>query len=256
MNKAFDISGKVIVLTGATGGIGSAIVKEMAQSGTRLVLVSRNEEKMHKLADEAGGDSLCLSCDITDLDAAQKVADTIGEKYGRVDALLNCAGCNTRKPFLEMLPEDYDRVMGLNVRACYFFSQMIGKIMARQNYGKIVNFASLNTYISLSTVSVYAASKGAVGQLTKAMAVDLAKYNIQVNAIAPGFIKTQFYELLWGNPEKNAWIEERTLCKRFGVPEDLTGTVHFLCSEASDFITGQIIPVDGGFLAGQDTLFG
>ncbi len=256
MNEAFDISGKAIVLTGATGGIGSAIVKEMAQNGACLVLVSRNEEKMNKLAEEAGGDILCLPCDITDLETAQKTVNTIEEKYEKVDALLNCAGCNTRKPFLEMLPEDYDRVMGLNARACFFFSQMIGKIMARQNYGKIINFASLNTYISLSTVSVYAASKGAVGQLTKAMAVDLAKYNIQVNAIAPGFIKTQFNELLWGNPAKNAWIEERTLCKRFGVPEDLTGTVHFLCSSASDFITGQIIPVDGGFLAGQDTLFG
>ena len=127
--------------------------------------------------------------------------------------------------------------------------------MANNRKGKIINIASLNSFIALNTVSVYADSKGAVSQMTKAMAVDLAKYNIQVNPIAPGFIKTSFNKLLWGNKEKSSWIIERTLANRFGEPDDLVGALHFLSSEASDFITGQIIIIGGGFLAGSDTLF-
>lgn len=256
MNEAFDVKGKVIVVTGAAGGIGSAMVLELSESGAKLAITGRRADKLQELAAQCKNECLVVPGDLSSLDEINRIVSEIKNHYGTIDVLLNCAGANVRKPFLEVLPEDYDKVMDVNVKATYFFAQAAAKVMAENKHGKIINFASMNTYISLSTVSIYAASKGAVGQLTKAMAVDLARYGIQVNAIAPGFIQTPFNELLWGNPEKNAWVAERTLQKRFGVPEDLTGTIHFLCSSASDFITGQTIPVDGGFLAGQDTLFG
>lgn len=257
MNEQFDIKNKNIVITGACGGIGKCIVKSMAQNGANLVLIGRNMEKLQTLKSElADTKTTLVSADLSKIEDVNRCVSEIEEKVGTVDVLINSAGTNIRKHFLEVEPEDYDTVMDLNAKGLYFLSQGIAKLMAKENKGKIINIASLNTFIALSTVSIYAASKGAVGQMTKAMAVDLARYNIQVNAVAPGFIQTPFNELLWGNPEKNAWISERTLAKRFGVPEDLTGTVQFLASKASDFMTGQVLLVDGGFLTGADTLFG
>jgi len=257
MNGQFDIQGKHIVITGACGGIGKCVVKSLAENDAELVLIGRNMAKLEALQQElAGVKTHLISADLSKIEDVNRCVAEIEEKVGTVDVLINSAGTNIRKHFLEVKPEDYDTVMDLNAKGLYFISQGIAKLMAKANKGKIINIASLNTFIALSTVSIYAASKGAVGQMTKAMAVDLARYNIQVNAVAPGFIQTPFNELLWGNPEKNAWISERTLAKRFGVPEDLTGTVQFLASQASDFMTGQVLLVDGGFLTGADTLFG
>lgn len=257
MKNQFDLTNKTVVITGATGGIGKGITLSMAEAGAKLVLLARNESKLAELKRELSDvEVLTIPADISKLEEIERACKIIAEQCGVVDVLINSAGTNIRKPFLEVAPADYDTIMDLNAKGLYFFTQGIARMMAKQNYGKIINVASLNTFIALSTVSVYAASKGAVGQMTKAMAVDLARYNIQVNAIAPGFIQTPFNELLWGNPDKNAWISERTLARRFGVPEDLTGTVQFLSSAASDFMTGQVLLVDGGFLTGADTLFG
>jgi len=257
MNGQFDIQGKNIVITGACGGIGKCVVKSLAANGANLVLIGRNMAKLEALREELPGvQTTLISADLSRIEEVSRCVAEIEAAVGTVDVLINSAGTNIRKHFLDVQPEDYDTVMDLNAKGLYFISQGVARLMAKENKGKIINIASLNTFIALSTVSIYAASKGAVGQMTKAMAVDLARYNIQVNAVAPGFIQTPFNELLWGNPEKNAWISERTLAKRFGVPEDLTGTVQFLASQASDFMTGQVLLVDGGFLTGADTLFG
>ncbi|MBS5530222.1 SDR family oxidoreductase [bacterium] len=219
--------------------------------------MGRNKEKLDLLcADFPEKKIIPVALDIGNVKMVREHIRVLKDQLPHIDVLINSAGTNSRNHFLEFEEEDYDKVMEVNVKGLYFLSQEIGKIMATQKFGKIINIASLNTFISLSKVSVYAASKGAVGQLTKAMAVDMARFNVQVNAVAPGFIKTPFNELLWGDESKSRWIKERTLCKRFGVPDDLVGTIQFLSSKASDFITGQTIIVDGGFLTGTDTLFG
>lgn len=257
MSDLFSMNGKNVLITGAYGGIGKAIVESFAEANARLALIGTKIEKLESLCKEiTGARTLPLAVNICDITAVKKAVMDVKNELGSIDVLINAAGINIRKHFLKIEETDYDTVMNVNVKGLYFLSQEVCKVMADQRYGKVINFASLNTFISLSTVSIYAASKGAVGQITKAMAVDMARYNVQVNAIAPGFIKTPFNELLWGNKDKKQWIEERTLTKRFGLPEDLVGTMRFLSSKASDFITGQIIVVDGGFLTGSDTLFG
>lgn len=259
MANKFSLEGKTIFISGSTGGIGKAIAQGLAEVGAQLVLAGRREELLHSIAEEIskGGDKvLPVVLDITVMNSIKNAVKTVMKEFNKIDVLINCAGTNVRKHFLEVEEKDYDSVMDVNAKGLYFLSQEVCKLMAQRKRGKVINIASLNSFIALSTVSVYAASKGAVAQITKAMAVDLARYNIQVNAIAPGFIKTPFNKLLWGNKEKYDWVAERTLCRRFGLPEDLIGATQFLSSKASDFITGQVIIVDGGFMAGTDTLFG
>lgn len=259
MGNSFSLQGKTVFTTGANGGIGKAIARGMAEAGADLVITDLDERILQETAEEiqkAGTNVFPVVFNINDMEAMKSAVDKAISHYGRIDILINSAGINIRKHFLEVPEEDYDKIMNVNVKGLFFLSQEVGKHMAKCKKGKIINIASLNTFISLSTVSVYATSKGAVGQLTKAMAVDMARYGIQVNAVAPGFIKTPFNKLLWGNEEKHKWVADRTLLKRFGVPEDLIGTMLYLSSEASDFVTGQIIVVDGGYLTGSDTLFG
>ncbi len=257
MNDLFEVTGKRVIVTGGCGGIGGSIVRAFAQAGAQVALMGRSQEKLNAFAAELPDCKLFpVAAELTDLAATAGAVDAVAQRFGGIDILVNSAGTNVRKHFLEVAPEEYDRVMDVNVKGLYFISQAAGRVMAEQKSGKIIHIASLNTFIALSRVSVYAASKGAVGQLTRAMAVDMARYNVQVNAVAPGFIKTPFNKLLWNDPEKSDWIAQRTLMKRFGMPEDLNGTLLYLGSKASDFVTGQIFTVDGGFLAGADTLFG
>jgi len=259
MTNPFSLEGKTVFTTGANGGIGKAIARGMAEAGADLLITDLDENSLQTTAEDlckAGTRIVPVTFDINDMDAMKNAVNKAVAEFGKIDVLINSAGINIRKHFLEVAEEVYDKIMNVNVKGLYFLSQEICKHMAKRKKGKVINIASLNTFISLSTVSVYATSKGAVGQLTKAMAVDMARYGIQVNAVAPGFIKTPFNELLWGNEEKHKWVADRTLFKRFGIPEDLIGTIQYLSSEASDFVTGQIIVVDGGYLTGSDTLFG
>jgi NAD(P)-dependent dehydrogenase (short-subunit alcohol dehydrogenase family) len=259
MGNPFTLQGKTVFTTGANGGIGKAIARGMAEAGADLLIADMDETKLGKTAEElreAGTRIVPIAFDINDLPSMKKAVDTAIAEFGNIDVLINSAGVNVRKHFLEVDENSFDKIMNVNVKGLYFLSQEICRHMAERKRGKVINIASLNTFISLSTVAVYATSKGAVGQLTKAMAVAMARYGVQVNAIAPGFIKTPFNELLWGNEEKHKWVADRTLFKRFGLPEDLVGTIQYLASAASDFVTGQIIVVDGGYLTGSDTLFG
>ena len=184
MNDQFNIQGKNIVITGACGGIGKCVVKSLAANGANLVLIGRNMAKLEALREELPDvKTTLISADLSKIEDVNRCVAEIEGAVGTVDVLINSAGTNIRKHFLDVKPEDYDTVMDLNAKGLYFISQGIARLMAKENKGKIINIASLNTFIALSTVSIYAASKGAVGQMTKAMAVDLARYNIQVNAM-------------------------------------------------------------------------
>lgn len=201
----FSLEGKTIFISGSTGGIGKGIAHGLAEVGAQLVLASRREEVLHSIKEKVSkSDSRVLPVilDITVMNSIKNAVEQAVKEFNKIDVLINCAGTNVRKHFLEVEEKDYDSVMDVNAKGLYFLSQEICKLMAQRKRGKVINIASLNSFIALSTVSVYAASKGAVAQITKAMAVDLARYNIQVNAIAPGFIKTPFNKLLWGNKEK------------------------------------------------------
>lgn len=257
MNDIFSLEGKTVFISGATGGIGSVIARYFSTLGADLVISGRKNDILKKLTSEIQTNNkiLPLSFDILDIGSIYCAIEETMKEFDKIDILINSVGTNIRKHFFDIEEEDFNFVMDVNVKGVYFLSQQISKIMANNTNGKIVNIASLNSFIALNTVSPYATSKGALLQLTKAMAVDLARYNIQVNAIVPGFIKTPFNKILWGDDKKRNWIIERTLARRFGEPSDLLGAVHFLCSGASDFITGQTIVADGGFLAGADTLF-
>ena len=172
-------------------------------------------------------------------------------QFGRLDVLFNVAGVNFRHAAETFPEEKLDEILAINVRGNFLMARDCGKAMIRQGSGKIINIASLHTHQSLDGVSAYGTSKGAIGSMTRALAVEWAKYNIQVNAIAPGFIVTDLNAKLWENPAMLNWVKERTPAGRLGERDDLIGAAIFLASAASDFITGQVLYVDGGFTAGQ-----
>jgi NAD(P)-dependent dehydrogenase (short-subunit alcohol dehydrogenase family) len=174
------------------------------------------------------------------------------DRYGQIDVLFNNAGTNVRQPIADVTEEVYDQIMAVNLKGLYFLSQRVGRHMMERRQGKIINVGSLTTGHALAKVSVYTATKGAVGQLTKAQAVEFGPYNIQVNAICPGFVLTALTEKMWADETMRAWGESRVPLGRLATPEDMVGTVAFLASAASDYVTGQCIYVDGGFMAGDD----
>jgi len=259
MVDRFSLQDKTVFISGGTGGIAQAIAQGLAEAGANIVVASRRESVLNSIVErlnKLGNKALPVVLDITVMDSIREAVKAAVKRFNNIDVLINCAATNIRKPFLEVEETDYDVVMNVNAKGLYFMSQEVCKSMAKKKKGKVINIASFVSFIALSKVSAYVASKGAVAQMTKAMAVDLARYNIQVNAIAPGFIKTPFNELIWGNKEKYDWVVDHTLARRFGLPEDLIGVAQFLSSEASNFMTGQIVSVDGGLMAGTDTLFG
>jgi len=259
MSDKFSLEGKTVFITGGAGGIAQGIARGIAEVGANIVIASRRESLLQEIAEEInkkGMKALPVVLDITKINSIKNATRIALKEFNKIDVLINCAGTNIREPFLETKEESYDHIMNVNAKGFYFMSQEVCKLMADRKKGKIINIASFVSYIALSRVSAYVASKGAVAQMTKAMAIDLARYNIQVNAIAPGFIKTPYNKLIWANKKKYSWVIEHTPARRFGLPEDLVGTVHFLSSAASDFVTGTIISVDGGLLSGSDTLFG
>ena len=259
MVDRFSLQDKTVFISGGTGGIAQAIAQGLAEAGANIVVASRRESVLNSIVErlnKLGNKALPVVLDITVMDSIREAVKAAVKRFNNIDVLINCAATNIRKPFLEVEETDYDVVMNVNAKGLYFMSQEVCKSMAKKKKGKVINIASFVSFIALSKVSAYVASKGAVAQMTKAMAVDLARYNIQVNAIAPGFIKTPFNELIWGNKEKYDWVVDHTLARRFGLPEDLIGVAQFLSSEASNFMTGQIVSVDGGLMVGTDTLFG
>jgi NAD(P)-dependent dehydrogenase (short-subunit alcohol dehydrogenase family) len=252
MNK-FRLDGKVAVVTGASRGIGRALAVGLAQSGAHVVAVARGkpglDETVQQIQTE-GGTAQVLELDVQDIAAGQAAIDQIAAEHGRLDILVNCAGTNTRDSATDIKPEDFDRIWSVNVRAVLFLSQAAGRIMTKAQSGKIINIASATSFIGLSKVASYASSKGALVQLTRTLATEWSKYGVQVNAVAPGFIRTDFNKKLWENEDIYNWVVGNTPAGRLGAIDDVVGAVQFLASPASDFICGHVLVVDGGFLSG------
>jgi NAD(P)-dependent dehydrogenase (short-subunit alcohol dehydrogenase family) len=190
-------------------------------------------------------------CDIADAAQIDRCVENILGQFGRIDVLFNVAGINFRHAAENFPVDKLDEILRINVRGNFLMARACGRVMLAQKSGKVINVASLHTHESLAGISAYGTSKGAIGSMTRALAVEWAAYNIQVNAIAPGFVRTDLNAALWENPEIRNWAESRTPAGRLGEPRDLIGTAQFLASAASDFLTGQVIYVDGGFTAGS-----
>ena len=237
----FSLAGKTALITGASRGIGLAIARGMRDAGAEVVLAARSKDKLEVLAAELGGRAVEL--DMTSSESIRRCA----EEAGDVDILANVAGMNIRGRAEEYTAEQYDRIMQTNLHGLFELTQLVGKRMiARGQGGKIVNIGSLTTFTGLPWLSVYSMTKGAVGQLTKALAAEWACHNIRVNCIAPGFILTDLNRAMWQSDEMAKWRMGMQAIDRLGKPEDIAPLAVFLAAPGSDYITGQVIAVDGG----------
>jgi NAD(P)-dependent dehydrogenase (short-subunit alcohol dehydrogenase family) len=254
LERFFSLSGRTALVTGASGGIGRALAAGLAASGAAVALHGRSESQLRETAEQIqaeGGRYVCLTADLADRASCAGLIDRCAQQFGRLDVLVNCAGMNRRKPIAQVSDDDYDTIMAVNLRSVYDLSRLARDVMRRHGGGKIVHVASLTSSIGLAGTSVYGMSKAALAQLAKTQAVEWAADNIQVNCLAPGFIMTPLTEkALWGDPKRKAWLLGRIPAKRPGLPEDVVATVLLLAGPGSAYLTGQMITVDGGFLAG------
>jgi 2-deoxy-D-gluconate 3-dehydrogenase len=247
----FSLAGKVAIVTGANKGLGQAYAVALAKAGADIFAVARRKdwEETEKLIEETGRKAVFFQADLSDRKAVKQVVAECLKAYSRLDILVNNAGTILRAPLLEYKEEDWDTVMEVNLHSVYLLSQEAAKVMAEQKSGKIINIASMLSFQGGKFVPPYTASKHAVAGITKAFANELAEYNIQVNAIAPGYIATANTAPIRADEKRNAEILSRIPAGRWADPSDLMGTVVFLASKASDYMNGHILAVDGGWLA-------
>jgi NAD(P)-dependent dehydrogenase (short-subunit alcohol dehydrogenase family) len=251
----FSLDGKRVVITGAGGAIGSVVAAAMAARGAIVGLQDISEDKLEplreRIADE-GGAAVPIVADIGEADAARAMVADAAEALGGIDVLVNGAGINRRKPIDDVTPDDFDAIVAVNMRAVYFASQAVHPIMAADGGGAIVNLSSLSARYSFNTISVYAATKAAVSSMTRSFAREWVDDGIRVNCIEPSVVKTEFTKPLWGEEHRQRWFDETTPIGRLAVPDELVGSIIFLATDASAYITGQSLVIDGGILSGAD----
>jgi NAD(P)-dependent dehydrogenase (short-subunit alcohol dehydrogenase family) len=248
----FDLQGKTAVVVGGTTGIGHALSLGLADAGADVVASSRRAEQVDHTALEIeakGRKTLRLTSDVHDRATLQTLCDEVLSQFGKVDILINCAGITKRAPTIDFPEEDWDRIIDINLTGTFRGCQVFGKHMISRGYGRIINIASLSTYVGLFEVAAYSASKAAVGALTKVLAVEWSKHGVLVNAIAPGVFRTDLNANLLDTTERGREFKIRTPMGRFGKTEELVGAAVYLASDAASFVSGEIIVVDGGFLA-------
>lgn len=250
--KDLSLDGKKALVFGGTSGIGRSIALGLAEAGADVVAVSRRAEEVAKTAAEIralGRATLEMTADITKREDVQKVADRMAAEMKRIDILVNSAGATKRAPSLDFADEDWDRILDINLKGTWLTCQIVGRVMRDQNYGRIVNIASIGAFQSLYEATAYCASKGGVAMVTRCLGAEWTKYNITVNAIAPGVFETPLNTKLINEPVRRNSILSHTPMKRFGNLEEIRGTAIFLASDAARFVTCEIISVDGGFVA-------
>ena len=246
----FSLEGKTAIVTGGNTGLGQAYVAALAKAGADLFVVTydRTWDETRELVEKQGRKIYFFQADLTDRAQIDKVISACVETYGKIDILVNNAGTIRRAPLLEYKDEDWKAVMDINLNSVYFLSQAAAKVMVAQGSGKIINIASMLSFQGGKFVPPYTASKHGVAGITKAFANELAAHNIQINAIAPGYIKTANTAPIRADEKRNAEILSRIPAERWADPFDLMGAVVFLASKASDYINGHILAVDGGWL--------
>ena len=247
--KMFDLNGKVAVVTGGNGGIGRGIALGLAEAGASIAILARNPEKTRAVIDEIKKHdvpTLAVTLDVTKRETLRPALEEVERTLGPIDILVNNAGISIQRTTLKLEAESWDRVIETNLSSVFLISQIAAQSMVKRKRGKIINIASEYARFGSAAVPSYAAAKGGVVQLTKSMAIELGRHNIQVNAIVPGWIWTDMTSMVKGTPFYDEIIT-RTPAGRFGDAEEMAGTAIFLASDASNFVTGAIVYADGGF---------
>lgn len=250
MQSLFDLTGKVAMVTGAGTGLGAGMSKGLAAAGADVILVDIiDSEETAKAIRDMGRKAVPLAANLSTLAAIEEVVQKGIAACGRIDILINNAGIIRRTPAVDFSEKDWDDVMALNAKTVFFMCQAAGRDMMKRKAGKIINIASLLAFSGGITVPSYAASKGAVAQITKALANEWAQHGLNINAIAPGYMVTNNTANLRKDADRTRTISERIPAGRWGVPEDLQGAAVFLASRASDYVNGHVLLVDGGWMA-------
>ncbi|WED24237.1 gluconate 5-dehydrogenase [Vibrio sp. JC009] len=252
MKNLFDLTGKLALVTGSAQGIGNLLAKGLAEHGATIIVNDITQERADKAAQELldmGYKAHGVAFDVTNKGEIETSVTHIEEKLGEIDILVNNAGIQRRHPFLEFPEKDWDDVIRVNQKAVFLMMQEVGKHMVKRKRGKIINIGSMQSELGRDTITPYAASKGAVKMLTRGGCVELARHNIQVNGIAPGYFITELTKPLVDNQEFTEWLCNRTPANRWGNPEELIGAAVYLSAPASDFVNGHLLFVDGGMLA-------
>ncbi|MEA2539037.1 MAG: hypothetical protein QOH35_403 [Acidobacteriaceae bacterium] len=248
----FDLSGKCAVVIGGTSGLGKAIALGIAEAGADVVAASRRQEETDLVAAEIEGlgrRSLRATVDVRDRSSIESLQRKVLDSFLKVDIMVNAAGITNKIPTLECSEEEWTSILDINLNGAWRSCQIFGKTMMGQGFGKILNIASLTTFVGFNQVAAYGVSKAGVGALTKTLAIELAPFNICVNAIAPGIFPTALNAELILHTERGRELKMRTPMKRFGEMDELAGGAIYLVSDAASFVTGEILVIDGGFLA-------
>ena len=249
----FDLTGQVALITGASRGLGQTFGRALARAGADLIVTSRRADDLQPFVAEVealGRRAVALALDVREQTSISAMAAAAIASYGRVDILVNNAGCNVRKPALDVTWDDWNLVLDTNLRGSFFVAQAIARHMVPRGYGRIVNIGSVTSVFGYAGLAPYGASRGGVRQLTMSLADDWGRHGITVNCLAPGWFETAQNRVLYQNQEWVDYLIDRIPLKRPGTPEDLEGAIVFLASEASRYITGQTLLVDGGISTG------
>lgn len=249
MSTLFSLASKRVLITGSGRGIGFLMAKGLAEAGAEVIINATTQQGAESAADKlraAGYQAHAVAFDVTQSSEVNAAVEQIESQIGAIDVLVNNAGIQRRRPFLEFPEQDWNDVIAVNQTAVFLVSQAVARRMTERQRGKIINIGSMQSELGRDTITPYAASKGAVTMLTRGMCVELARHNIQVNAIAPGYFKTEMTQALADDEAFTAWLTKRTPAARWGNPEELIGAAVFLASKASDFVNGHLLFVDGG----------
>jgi NAD(P)-dependent dehydrogenase (short-subunit alcohol dehydrogenase family) len=251
--KLFDLTGQVALVTGASRGLGQYLSRALAGAGADLILTSRRREDLLPFVGEIeamGRRAVPLALDVREQSSIEQMAEAAFAAYGKIHILVNNAGCNVRKPAFEVTWDDWNLILDTNLRGSFFVSQQIAKRMQAEQYGRIINIGSVTSVFGYAGLAPYGASRGGIRQLTMSLADDWGKYGITVNCLAPGWFETAQNRIMYENKEWVEYLVDRIPLKRPGEPHDLDGAVIFLACEASRYVTGQTLLVDGGISTG------